>query len=86
MNRNGGRKIEKPTYSQPTKNPMTGDSPFAANVYSPPAVGMYLPIWPIEIAANTQAIRATSADSGSAVPARPTPMPMENAVAAAGAM
>jgi hypothetical protein len=45
-----------------------------------------LAIWPIEIAQNVHAIRATSADSGSDVPARSTPMPIENAVAAAGAM
>ena len=47
---------------------------------------MNLPIWPIAIAQNVHATSATSADSGSAVPARPTPMPIENAVAAAGAM
>lgn len=47
---------------------------------------MNLPICPIATAQNVQAISPTIADSGRAVPTKPRPIAIENAVAAAGAM
>src|SRR5580765_8830658 len=72
--------------SHATRKPDHGPSERAAYVYMPPADGNSLASWPIAVAAQMHAIRASPTDSGSACLEYGTEMKIEYATAAAGAM
>ena len=52
----------------------------------PPADGMCFAVWPIAMAVKPQPMRAMTTDSGSVVPEKLMPMPIENARPMPGAM